>query len=62
MAIGIGEVGGGIFAVLGLAVSIAKGGTPVSFLLAGILALITSYSYVKLSKKYPDRGRYGKVY
>ena len=57
MAIGIGGmVGGGIFAVLGLAVSIAKGGTPVSFLLAGILALITSYSYVKLSKKYPDRG------
>ncbi|MCK0157898.1 APC family permease [Cellulophaga sp. F20128] len=57
IAIGIGGmVGGGIFAVLGLAVSLAKGGTPIAFLLAGILALITSYSYVKLSKKYPDRG------
>ena len=57
ISIGIGGmVGGGIFAVLGLAVSIAKGGTPIAFLFAGALALITSYSYVKLSKKYPDRG------
>lgn len=57
ISIGIGGmVGGGIFAVLGLAVSLAKGGTPIAFLLAGILALITSYSYVKLSQKYPDRG------
>ncbi len=57
ISIGIGGmVGGGIFAVLGLAVSLAKGGTPIAFLFAGFLALITSYSYVKLSKKYPDRG------
>jgi len=57
ISIGIGGmVGGGIFAVLGLAVSLAKGGTPIAFLFAGILALITSYSYVNLSKTYPDRG------
>lgn len=57
ISIGIGGmVGGGIFAVLGLAVALAKGGTPVSFLIAGFIALITSYSYVKLSLKYPDRG------
>ncbi len=57
ISIGIGGmVGGGIFAVLGLAVSIAKGATAVAFLIAGILALITSYSYVNLSKTYPDRG------
>jgi amino acid transporter len=49
-------VGGGIFAVLGLAVSLGKGGTPISFLIAGIIALITSYSYVKLSLTFPDRG------
>jgi amino acid transporter len=49
-------VGGGIFAVLGLAVSLGKGGTPVSFLFAGLIALITSYSYVKLSLAFPDRG------
>lgn len=57
ISIGIGGmVGGGIFAVLGLAVSLAQGGTPISFLIAGIIALITSYSYVKLSISYPDRG------
>lgn len=57
ISIGIGGmVGGGIFAVLGLAAALAKGGTPISFLIAGLIALITSYSYVKLSLKYPDRG------
>lgn len=57
ISIGIGGmVGGGIFAVLGLAVSLAKGGTPIAFLFAGVLALITSYSYIKLSQKYPDKG------
>ena len=57
MSIGIGGmVGGGIFAVLGLAVSLAQGGTPIAFLIAGSLALLTSYSYTKLSLIYPDRG------
>ena len=57
ISIGIGGmVGGGIFAVLGLAVSLSKGGTPIAFLIAGIIALLTSYSYVKLSIAYPDRG------
>jgi len=57
ISIGIGGmVGGGIFAVLGLAVSLGQGGTPVSFLIAGIIALLTSYSYVKLSIAFPDRG------
>ncbi len=57
ISIGIGGmVGGGIFAVLGLAVSLSKGGTPLAFLVAGMIALITSYSYAKLSRTYPDRG------
>jgi len=57
IAIGIGGmVGGGIFAVLGLAISLAKGGTPLAFLFAGIIALSTSYSYAKLSKKFPQNG------
>lgn len=57
ISIGIGGmVGGGIFAVLGLAVSLSKGATPLAFLIAGIIALITSYSYAKLSLIYPDRG------
>ena len=49
-------VGGGIFAVLGLAVSLAQGGTPIAFLFAGVITLITTYSYIKLSQTYPDRG------
>ncbi|MGC9517944.1 MAG: APC family permease [Methanomicrobiales archaeon] len=57
VAIGIGGmVGGGIFAVLGLAVELSHGGTPLAFLLAGLVALITSYSYAKLSVKYPSQG------
>ena len=57
VSIGIGGmVGGGIFAVLGLAVSLAKGGTPVAFTWAGIIAFFTAYSYAKLSKKYPQNG------
>ena len=57
IAIGIGGmVGGGIFAVLGEAVSLAHGATAVAFLLAGIIALLTSYSYAKFSVVYQNRG------
>ncbi len=53
VAIGVGGmVGGGIFAVLGLAVQLALGGTPVAFLLAGLVALLTAYSYSRLSLAY----------
>jgi len=57
VAIGVGGmVGGGIFAVLGLAVQLAHGGTPVAFLVAGAVALLTAYSYAKLSVAFPSRG------
>lgn len=57
VSIGIGGmVGGGIFAVLGLAVSLAHGGTPISFFIAGIIALVTCNSYINLSVNYPDKG------
>jgi len=57
VAIGIGGmVGGGIFAVLGLAAQLAQGGTPVAFVLAGVVALLTAYSYAKLSVAWPSRG------
>ncbi len=49
-------VGGGIFAVLGLAVQLAEGGTFIAFTLAGVVALITSYSYARLSVTYPSPG------
>lgn len=57
MAIGIGGmVGGGIFAVLGEAVSIAHGATAVAFAIAGLVAILTAYSYAKLSVRYQDSG------
>jgi amino acid transporter len=57
LSIGIGGmVGGGIFAVLGLAVQLAHGGTPLAFALAGIVALLTAYSYARLSTTWPSRG------
>jgi amino acid transporter len=57
VSIGIGGmVGGGIFAVLGLAVQLAQGGTPIAFAIAGLIALVTAYSYSRLSVTYPTRG------
>jgi amino acid transporter len=57
VAIGIGGmVGGGIFAVLGLAVELARGGTPVAFAIAGVVAMFTAYSYARLSARYPSQG------
>ncbi|MGW8180129.1 MAG: APC family permease, partial [bacterium] len=56
-AMGVGAmVGGGIFAVLGLAVQLARGGTPVAFGIAGFVALITAYSYARLSAAKPSQG------
>ncbi|MBS3766171.1 amino acid permease [Candidatus Bipolaricaulota bacterium] len=56
-AMGIGGmVGGGIFAVLGLAVKLGRGGTPIAFAIAGMIALITSYSYARLSVTFPSEG------
>jgi len=49
-------VGGGIFAVLGEAVSLAHGATYMAFIAAGLVALLTSYSYAKLSVAYQNRG------
>ncbi|KYJ87236.1 APC family permease [Sulfurovum riftiae] len=56
-SIGVGGmVGGGIFAVLGLTIDLAKGAAPIAFLVAGFIALVTAYSYVKLSLRYPSEG------
>ncbi len=56
-SIGVGGmIGGGIFAVLGLSIQLSKGAAPVAFLLAGLIALTTAYSYAKLSVRYPSEG------
>lgn len=57
LSIGIGGmVGGGIFAVTGLTVQLTQGATPIAFVVAGIVALLTSYSYMKLTLRYPSVG------
>ncbi len=56
-SIGVGGmVGGGIFAVLGLTIMLSHGGAPIAFAVAGFIALVTVYSYVKLSVRYPSEG------
>jgi amino acid transporter len=56
-AIGVGGmVGGGIFAVLGLSVRLAHGGAPLAFAIAGLVALVTAYSYARLSVAFPSQG------
>ena len=57
ISIGIGGmVGGGIFAVLGEAVSLAHGATALAFGIAGLVAIFTAYSYAKLSVTYQSSG------
>ena len=57
LSIGIGGmVGGGIFAVTGLTVEITRGAAPIAFLIAGIVALLTSYSYLRLTLRFPGEG------
>jgi amino acid transporter len=51
-----GMIGGGIFAVLGLSISVSRYASPVAFAIAGLVALLTGYSYAKLSVRYPSRG------
>jgi amino acid transporter len=57
LSIGIGGiVGGGFFATFGIGVVGARGSTYLSFLVGGALALITAYSYVRLTLRYPGTG------
>ena len=39
-----------------MSVQIAKSGAPIAFLLAGIVTLLTGYSYAKLSRRFPSYG------
>ena len=48
-----GMVGAGIFALLGEAGAIAGSAVWVSFLIAGVIALLQGYSFAKLGTRYP---------
>jgi amino acid transporter len=55
--LGIGSmVGAGIFIVIGEAGSIAGNIVWVSFVIGGIIALLSGYSLAKLALRYPSRG------
>ena len=51
-----GMVGGGIFTVLGISVAMIGSMTPFAIIAGGVIALLASYSYVKLGKYYKDEG------
>lgn len=56
-ALGIGSmVGAGIFALLGQTALAAGGYTYVAFILGGVVAVLSGYSYAKLAARYPDAG------
>lgn len=56
-AIGVGGMmGAGLYTLLGLSANSAGVWLPVSFLIGGIVAAFSVYSYSKLGMKYPDRG------
>ena len=57
VAIGIGGmIGAGIFSILGIATTIAGNLVYISFIFGGAIALLCTYSYAKLSTKYPSAG------
>lgn len=57
VSIGIGGmVGGGIFAVLGVAVQAAGDAAWLAFTLAGLVALVTAYAFWKLGLAFPSQG------
>ena len=57
LSIGVGGiVGGGFFATFGITAAGAQGGTPIAFLIGGLIALLTAYSYTGLAIRYPGPG------
>ena len=57
LSIGVGGiVGGGFFATFGLTIEGARGGTPMAFLIGGVIALVTAFSYIGLTLRYPGPG------
>ena len=57
ISIGVGAmVGAGIFSIFGTAAYISRQAVYISFIIAGFIALLSTYSYAKLSVKYPSAG------
>jgi len=57
VALGVGSmVGAGIFALMGVAAAKAGSAVWLSFLGAGVIALLTGHSFARLGVRYPSRG------
>jgi amino acid transporter len=57
LSMGVGAmVGAGIFALMGDAGSIAGNAVYISFIIAGVISLLSGYSYSKLGVRYPSSG------
>ena len=51
-----GMIGAGIFSILGITARISGNAVHISFIIAGIVAFLCTYSYAKLGAKYPSAG------
>ena len=51
-----GMVGGGIFTILGISVSMIGVYTPIAIIIGGLIAVMAAYSYIKLGVYYKDEG------
>ncbi|RKZ65805.1 MAG: amino acid permease, partial [Gammaproteobacteria bacterium] len=51
-----GMVGGGIFTILGISVSMIGVFTPLAIIIGGLIAALAAYSYIKLGVYYKDEG------
>jgi amino acid transporter len=57
ISIGIGGmIGAGIFSILGVVAAVSGAAMWLSFLIGGIVALFSTYSYAKLGAKFPSAG------
>src|SRR5262245_34882544 len=57
MAIGIGGmICAGIFSILGVVAEAAGTAMWLSFIIGGVVALLSTYSYAKLGARYPSAG------
>jgi len=56
-SIGVGAmIGAGIFSIFGTAVQISGNAVYISFIIAGMIALLNTYSYAKMGVRYPSAG------
>ncbi|HEX2098465.1 MAG TPA: APC family permease [Rubrobacteraceae bacterium] len=57
VSIGVGGmIGAGIFSILGVVAGVSGTALPVSFVIGGVVAILSAYSYVKLGIRYPSVG------